>query len=94
MDNAEFDAVRQKSKIVNRARRLQGQVKAIERALDSESGRSDLLRLIVRARSTINRLMAEVLENYIRMQVVAPARMPDAGSVRANERLIDVSIRI
>jgi hypothetical protein len=31
--------------------------------------------------------MADVLENYIRMEVVAAARMPDA---ELNERLIDV----
>jgi hypothetical protein len=31
--------------------------------------------------------MADVLENYIRMQVVAAARVPDA---ELNERLIDV----
>ena len=86
MDNA----VRGKTKIVNRVRRLQGQIQAIERALDHEGGRSDVLRLIVRARGTINGLMAEVLENYIRMQVVAPAQMPDAERARANERLIDV----
>ncbi len=90
MDNAVFDAVREKTRIVNRVRRLQGQIQAIERALDHEGGRSDVLRLMVRARGTINRLMAEVLENYIRMQVVAPARMPDAEPDGAGERLIDV----
>ena len=90
MDDAVFDATPEKTKIVNRVRRLRGQIQAIERALDHEGGRSDVLRLVVRARGTINRLMADVLENCIRMQVAAPARMPDAEFARANERLIDV----
>jgi len=82
--------LQKKPKIVNRVRRLQRQIQAIELALDQEGGHSDVLRLIVRAHGTINRLMAEVLENYTRMQVVALARMLDAEFARANERLIDV----
>jgi FrmR/RcnR family transcriptional regulator, repressor of frmRAB operon len=77
------------TRIVIRVRRLRGQIQAIERALDHEGGRSDVLRLIVRARGTINRLMAEVLESYIRTQVAALVRMPDAKFARTDERLID-----
>ncbi len=87
-DNAVSDAVRQKTMIIKRLRRLQRQIQAIQRALDQERDRSDLLPLIASARATINRLMAEVLENYIRMQVVDPTI--DAEQARANERLIEV----
>ncbi len=75
---------------VNSVRRLQGQIQTIERALDHEGGRSDVLRLIIGARRTINKLMAEILENHIRMHVVDPARMPDVERGCAGERLIDV----
>ncbi len=75
---------------VNSVRRLQCQIQAIERALDHEGGRSDVLRLIIGARGTINKLMAEVLENHIRMHIVDPARMPDVERDGAGERLIDV----
>jgi DNA-binding FrmR family transcriptional regulator len=45
-------------------------VEAIERPLEQEVTGSDMLRLIATARGAINGLMAEVLEDYIRTQVV------------------------
>jgi DNA-binding FrmR family transcriptional regulator len=53
--------LRDKRGLVNRVRRLRGQVDAIERALQGESSCSDLLQRITAARGAINGLMAEVL---------------------------------
>ncbi len=80
--------LRDKRGLVNRTRRLRGQVDAIERALDGEASCSDLLQRITAARGAINGLMAEVLEEHVREYLI------DAeGSVSredAAEELIEI----
>lgn len=82
--------VREKQKLLNRVRRIRGQMEAVERALDSELGCADVLQLIAGARGAINGLMAEVMEDHIRQHVVDPAHEPDAARARGAEELIDV----
>ena len=81
---------RQKTKLLNRVRRIRGQIEAVERALEAEIGCADVLQLIAGARGAINGLMVEVMEDHIRMHVVDPAREPDADRARGAEELIDV----
>lgn len=85
-----LDTNREKTKMVNRVRRIRGQVEAIERALEQETGCSEVLRLIASARGAINGLMAEVMEDHIRMRVVDPLREPDTTRAIAAEELIEV----
>jgi len=49
-----------------------------------------LEQLIAGIRGALNGLMAEVLEDHIRTQLVDPLREPDAGRAKAGEELIDV----
>ena len=58
--------IREKTKLLNRVRRIRGQIEAVERALDQEIGCADVLQLIAGARGAINGLMAEVMEEHIR----------------------------
>jgi DNA-binding FrmR family transcriptional regulator len=81
---------RQKTKLLNRVRRIRGQIEAVERALEAEIGCADVLQLIAGARGAINGLMVEVMEDHIRMHVVDPAREPDPDRARGAEELIDV----
>jgi FrmR/RcnR family transcriptional regulator, repressor of frmRAB operon len=85
-----LDTTREKTKLRNRVRRIRGQVEAVERALEQEIGCSDVLQLITSARGAINGLMAEVLEDHIRMRVVDPLKEPDEGRAFAVEELINV----
>ena len=55
-------------------------------ALESEQGCAAVLHLIVAARGAINGLMAEVIEDHIRLHVVDPAK--GAERVRGAEELI------
>lgn len=64
--------IREKNKLLNRVRRIRGQMEAIERALEDEKGCSSVLQLIVGARGAINGLMAEVLEDHIQLHVADP----------------------
>lgn len=82
--------VREKSKLVARVRRIKGQVEAIERALDAEVGCSDVLQLIASVRGAMNGLMAEVMEDHIRLHVVDPVREADPDRAKGASELIDV----
>jgi DNA-binding FrmR family transcriptional regulator len=61
-----------KSNLLARARRIRGQVEAIEKALDSEQECGDVLQLIAATRGAINGLMNEVVEGHIRHHVLSP----------------------
>lgn len=76
-------------KVLNRIRRIRGQVEAIERALKGKSSCYDVLQLIAGVRGAINGLMAEVLEDHIRSRVMDPARQPDTRA-HATEEIVAV----
>src|SRR5229473_3043271 len=81
--------VKEKTKLLNRVRRVRGQVEALERAVEEERGCSDVLHLVVAARGAMNSLMAEVIEDHIRMHVVDPDH--ERGSrARGAEELIEI----
>lgn len=82
--------VRDKKKLLNRVRRIHGQVGAIEKALDAEQDASAILQMIVSCRGAMNGLMAEVIEGHIRLHVVDPNKKPTSDQVAAAEELIDV----
>ena len=58
--------IRNKTKLLQRARRIRGQVEALERALEQEHECGDVLRLIAAGRGAMDSLMAEVMEGHIR----------------------------
>ena len=82
--------VRDKNKLLNRVRRIRGQVDAIERALAEEQDCSDLLRTIAACRGAINGLMGEVIEGHIRFHVVDPDSKPTTRQAAAAQQLMDV----
>jgi FrmR/RcnR family transcriptional regulator, repressor of frmRAB operon len=82
--------VREKLKLLNRVRRIRGQVEAVERALAQEIGCADVLQVITAARGAINGLMGEVMADHIRKHLINTAPNPDVGTVNAAEELIDV----
>jgi FrmR/RcnR family transcriptional regulator, repressor of frmRAB operon len=82
--------VREKAKLLNRVRRLAGQIKAIERALKNESECIEVMQLVVSVRGAASSLMAELMEDHIRFHVSDPARDPDADRAKGSEQLIDV----
>jgi DNA-binding FrmR family transcriptional regulator len=78
---------REKVKLLNRIRRIRGQIEAVERALEEEKGCATVLHLIVAARGAMNSLMTEVIEDHIRLHVVDPVQ--DAERTRGAEELIE-----
>lgn len=82
--------VREKTKLLNRVRRLRGQVEAVERALESEAGCERVMQLITACRGAMNGLMAEVVEDHIRTHLVDPTHAGNAEVPDAAAELIDV----
>jgi len=82
--------IRQKRKLLARVRRLRGQVEAIERALESESGCEEVMHLIAGARGAMAGLMAEVVEDHVQSHLVDAERHPGALNAEAAEQLLDV----
>ena len=82
--------IREKTKLLNRVRRIRGQIEAVERALEEDKGCTQVLHIVVAARGAINSLVAEIIEDHIRMHVTDPARERDSARARGAEELIGV----
>jgi FrmR/RcnR family transcriptional regulator, repressor of frmRAB operon len=82
--------IREKRKLLARVRRIRGQVEAIERALESESGCERVMQLIAAVRGATAGLMAEVVEEHVRTHLVDVAKHPGALNGEATDQLLDV----
>jgi DNA-binding FrmR family transcriptional regulator len=82
--------IQDKARLLQRVRRLRGQVDAIERALEADADCARVMQLTVSARGAASSLMAELLEDHIRMHVSDPAHDRDRGRARGAKHLIDV----
>lgn len=79
---------KERTKLINRAKRIHGQVESVERSLVEDRDCADVLMLLAAVRGGIDGLMAEVLEDHIRLHLVGPkaqALTPELG-----EELIDL----
>jgi DNA-binding FrmR family transcriptional regulator len=65
---------KEQQKLVARIRRIRGQVDAIERSLVDKTDCADILMLLANVRGGINGLMAEVLEDHIRLHIATPEK--------------------
>lgn len=81
--------IREKQKLINRARRIRGQMEAVERMLEEEKGCAEVMQLIAGVRGAINGLMSEVVEDHIRHHLAAPDLLQSDRDEAAGE-LVDV----
>ena len=63
---------REKQKLLYRVKRLRGQFAAVERALTAGDECADILMLLAAIRGGVNGLMAEILEDHIRLHMMDP----------------------
>ena len=82
------DTIQDKKKLLNRVRRIRGQVTAIEKALEREEDFSAILQTLAACRGALNGLMAQLLEDQIRNHVLD--RKPSTYSVESAEKLISI----
>ncbi|MGA2688220.1 MAG: metal/formaldehyde-sensitive transcriptional repressor [Candidatus Korobacteraceae bacterium] len=69
---------REKQKLLYRIKRLRGQFAAVERALTSADECADILMLLAAIRGGVNGLMAEILEDHIRLHMMNPEQKMDS----------------
>jgi DNA-binding FrmR family transcriptional regulator len=79
----------EKQKLVARIRRIRGQVDSIERSLTAGDNCADVLMLLANVRGGINSLMAEVLEDHIRLHLLS-SEETSTQPVELAEDLIDL----
>jgi DNA-binding FrmR family transcriptional regulator len=79
-----------KQKLLNRVRRIRGQIEAVEKALEQEQSCFTILQTIAACRGAINGLTAEIIEGHIRFHVVNPDQQPTSEQARSAQELIDV----
>jgi DNA-binding FrmR family transcriptional regulator len=80
--------ITEQKKLLNRVRRIRGQVEAIERALDQDAECSEILHNISACRGAMDALMAEVIEGHIRFHILDPKTSPTEEQTRAADDLI------
>jgi DNA-binding FrmR family transcriptional regulator len=80
---------KEKQKLVARIKRIRGQVDSIERSLTNDDDCADILMLLANVRGGINSLMAEVLEDHIRLHLLGSDKRSAPPSELA-EDLIDL----
>jgi DNA-binding FrmR family transcriptional regulator len=80
--------VEEKKKLLNRVRRIIGQVASIEKALDQESECSEILHNISACRGAMDSLMAEVIEGHIRYHILVENGTATDEQLRAADDLV------
>jgi DNA-binding FrmR family transcriptional regulator len=78
--------IRDKKPLLTRLRRINGQVQALERALDQEVGCVAVLQQIAAIRGAVNGLMAHVVEGHLREHV----RGDDRAAASEADKVISV----
>lgn len=81
-------AEREQAKLVNRVRRVRGQLDGVERALAAGDDCANVLMLLAACRGGVSALMAEVLEDHIRLHLLQ-GRTKEASQDLADD-LIDI----
>ena len=72
------DISREKQKLFSRIKRLGGQITAVERAVTDGDECADILMLLAAIRGGVNSLMAEILEDHIRLHITHPNRVEES----------------
>lgn len=80
---------KERQKLIARAHRIRGQVDAIERSLSQPEHCAEVLMLLANIRGGINSLMAEVLEDHIRLHMMSDKK-ESVNSTELAEDLIDL----
>lgn len=83
-----FETTQRKAKLVNRVRRILGQIEAMERGINYDNRCTDLLQLASAARGALDGLLSELIERHVRVNIVESQQIETV--TEAAEDLIDV----
>lgn len=81
---------REKVKLLNRVKRLRGQIEAIERAVEADDECANVLQQATACRGALDGFIAEVIEDHIREHMIDPDVRRDSPQLAAAEALIEI----
>jgi DNA-binding FrmR family transcriptional regulator len=80
----------EKTKLLNRLRRLRGQLAAIEKAVETDVECARVLQQATSCRGALDGFIAEVIEDHIREHMIDPAAPAGDSRRQAAEELVDI----
>lgn len=81
---------KERVKLLNRLRRIRGQIEAIERAVAEDKECSKVLQQATSCRGAMDGFIAEVIEDHIREHMVDPAAPRSDPRTQAAEELVEI----
>jgi DNA-binding FrmR family transcriptional regulator len=81
---------KEKTKLLNRLRRIKGQIEALERSVDQDKECASVLQQATACRGAMDGFIAEVIEDHIREHLLDPAALPDDPRRQAAEELVEI----
>ena len=79
-----------KAKLLNRAKRLRGQIQAIERAVEDDDECAGVLQQATACRGALDGFIAQLIEDHIREYMVDPHAAREDSQTLAAEELIEI----
>jgi len=79
---------KERTKLLNRVKRIQGQIEKVRKTLDEQHDCTEVLMLLAAVRGGINALMAEVLEDHVRLHLLGGGSAPLTPDL--GEEIIDL----
>ncbi len=81
---------REKAKLLNRVKRIKGQIEAIERAIESDNECSRILQQATACRGALDGFIGEVIEDHIREHLIEEHLPKDDPRAVAAEELVEI----
>jgi DNA-binding FrmR family transcriptional regulator len=81
---------KEKTKLLNRLKRLRGQIEAIERAVEADTECARVLQLATSCRGALDGFIGEVIEDHIREHMIDDDAPRDDPRVQAAEELVEI----
>jgi DNA-binding FrmR family transcriptional regulator len=80
----------EKAKLLNRVKRLRGQIEAVGRAVEADEECANVLQQANACRGALDGFIAEVIEDHIREHMVDPAAARNDPRLAAAEELVAI----
>jgi DNA-binding FrmR family transcriptional regulator len=81
---------KEKKKLLDRLKRLKGQVEALERAIEQDKPCTRVLQQATSCRGALDGFIAEVIEDHVRAHMIDPAAPKDDPRTQAAEELVEI----
>lgn len=81
---------KEKKKLLNRLKRMRGQIEAIERAVEEDRECAQVLQQATACRGALDGFIAEVIEDHIREHLIDPTSPSDSPQRVAAEELVEI----